>query len=565
MSRTIGIDLGTTNTACAFVDGDEPVMIPNDRGRFVTPSVVGFSEHGEVLVGEAAKNQAVARPDHTVSEVKRAIGSVDGWEIDGDRYRPEDVSAIILRAVRRDAEAFLGQDVQRAVITVPAHFGERERRATIEAGRIAGLRNTRLLNEPTAAALCYAQRSASLSRVLVYDLGGGTFDVTCLLKDGDLYTVRSTSGDRRLGGVDFDRMLHEHVCDHMEQQIGFSLREHPFVMQQLMELVERAKIELSTQETTTVALPFFGTDTGPVHVSTSINRQQFVALVEPLVRRSVKLTMQTLRESGFGVEGVDALVLSGGSSRIPLVREYLQRALGLEHVSQVNPDEVVARGAALYAAMLESGDARIQVTDVTAFDLGVESEGGAAVPVISRNTAIPVTRKRLFTTVTDDQQSVEIHVVQGNQARAQANVSLGRFLLTGIRAGRSGEPRIEVSFDIDVDGKVSVSAKDLDTGAAQEITVRLAPERENVADASSSDDIELLAGLRARAQMFYEQVRGDVDARLANELEYFLRAADEALEQGDQELAGDVCIGLDTLVRELRTLLRTAEVADVEV
>ncbi len=413
MKPIIGVDLGTTNSAVAFMDGNEPRVIPNKRGSRITPSVVAFTDSGDILVGESAKNQAIVNAGRTITAVKRTMGSTTAFEIAGRAYRPEE---------------YLGSEVHDAVITVPAHFSEAQRRATQEAGRLAGLRVARILNEPTAAALAYAYKTPGDRRILVDDLGGGTLDVTCLKKQGMDFRVLAAEGDNHLGGIDFDRLLLDRVVEKFETDSDMSIRSEPVLMQQLAGLTEQAKIELSTRESAHIALPFFGglSESGgrqrPLHLSFEINRETFNELIDGLVQRTVKLTMKAVKTAGFGIRGVDSLVLSGGSSRIPLVGSYLKRALNLEKVALVNPDEMVALGAAVQAGIL-SGEARstdkIEVHDVMPYNLGVEIEGDQFVTVLARNTAISAEAQPTFTTVSDDQASVEIHVLQGDRRAAR--------------------------------------------------------------------------------------------------------------------------------------------------
>lgn len=518
MGQIIGIDLGTTNSAVAHFDGDEPVLVPNDRGNRITPSIVAFDEAGTILIGESAKNQAVVNARRTASYVKRHLGDPQWrFEVDDRVYTAEELSGLILKKLKSDAERYLGTTIESAVITVPAHFGEAERKATIEAGHIAGLRVPRILNEPTSAALAYAHRWTGTNRILVYDLGGGTFDVTCLLQEGSEFTVRSTAGDSSLGGIDFDRLLLDAVAADFEAQSGLDLRGDPVMLQQLTELCERAKIELSTQETATVAIPFIGAGSA-MHLRRTIHRDELNELIAPLVRRTVKLTLQAVKEAGFGLEGIDALVLSGGSSRIPLVHSYLRRALGLGEVALVNPDEIVAAGAAVQAALLVNG-AGATLRDVTAFNLGVEIDGGVFVPIVLRNAQLPTTEKRVFTTIADDQHSVEIHVMQGDSDVVGENQSLGRFLLSGIRSAAKGKPRIEVSFMLDEDGLATITATDKDTQAHERIEVTPVAH----ADALPEDAVERrraleITALLSRIELLMRERRAGVDGDLQEDI-----------------------------------------------
>ncbi|MFP4373528.1 MAG: Hsp70 family protein [Spirochaetaceae bacterium] len=485
MSQIIGIDLGTTNSVAAFMDGDQPRIIPNDRGGHLTPSIWSITESGDVLVGESAKNQAIVNAERTVMHVKRSMGNREPIRIDGHSYRPEEISGYILAHIKSYAERYLGRPIEDAVITVPARFSEAARRATREAGRLAGLTVHRILNEPTAAALAYARRDADRRHILVYDLGGGTFDVTCLLQHGTEFTVQSTRGNQYLGGLDFDELIQQKVAESFEADYGLSVASDPILLQQVRDLVERAKIELSSRDSALVALPFIGGGGKPMHLRYTVTRQELNELIEDYVGRTIKLTREALEDAGFEADRVDNLVLAGGSTRIPRVRERLKEELGLEETALVNPDEIVALGAAVQAGMLAGEDDRFRLTDVMSHALGVEIDGNQSVIVLDRNSRLPAQARRVFTTVSDDQKSVEINILQGDAARASDNLSLGRFMLSGIREGPRGEPRIEVSFDVDSDGIAHVSARDVDTGIAQQVIV------------TTSDDKELARNPRA--------------------------------------------------------------------
>ncbi|AFG38125.1 Hsp70 family protein [Spirochaeta africana] len=515
MKPVLGIDLGTTNSAMAIWNGSEPEIIPNDRGSRITPSVVAVHDSGEVLVGESAVNQAVVNARNTVYGVKRRMGTSDEYLLNGRRFTPEEVSACIVRKLRLDAEEYLGVDVHDAVITVPAYFSERQRRATIEAGRLAGLRVLRILNEPTAAALAYASRCDSERVILVYDLGGGTFDVTCLRQTGSDFQVLATAGDPALGGVDFTDLLLQSVRQGFAADAGIELAD-AVIVQQLREMVERGKIELSSRDSAEFGFPFIGSDGRPLHLHRGISRSEFNAMIHGQVDRSLALTRQALTHAGIAAREVDALVLSGGSSRIPLIRQLLQEEFGSRQVSQVNPDEIVAMGAALQASLLQD-NRDMSLRDVTAFDLGVEIEQGRFVPLVKRNSPLPAAAERLFTTISDEQAAVEIHVLQGNQAVASGNSSLGRFLLDGIQRGRRGQPRIRIKFRVDADGLVHVGAIDQETGAEQEVTL------------SGAGDAAPELGRRSRVQS------------LVQRLERQVRAASEQLDPGFQREAREVC------------------------
>lgn len=527
-------------------------MIPNDRGKNLTPSVVSWTTGGEVLVGESAKNQAVVHVDRTVAQVKRAMGTNESFVVDGVSYSPVDVSALILRKLKRDAEHFLGEPVKHAVVTVPAHFGEAARSATIQAGQACGLDVVRIMNEPTAAALCGAGRTNGRRRILVYDLGGGTFDATCLYQDSNSYSVKSTAGDRQLGGLDFDTLLLEEVLEAFSQQTDIDLRANAAVLQQIRDSVERAKIELSTRTSVDVALPFIGLGGTAVHLSHTITREAFSERIAPLLRKTIKITLQVVREAGFGVQGIDALIVSGGSSRIPLVHTYLKRSLGLDELHMINPDEVVAMGAAIQAGMIERGEDTLRVTDVAPQSLGVEAYGGAFVPIVRRNTPIPARGKRIFTTVCDNQTVVEIHILQGESDKVAGNTSLGRFMLSGIRKAPQGEARIEVQFAFNDDGMVDVSAYDIDTGVRHSVSIEAAA---NTGFGTERNDG--LDAVRSRVQMLFDRLRNDIEPDLARETSHFLKRAWAADGAGTEETY-ELVTALEALADEL------ASYADVE-
>ncbi len=558
MVRIIGIDLGTTNTAAAWWDGRQASMIPNDRGKNLTPSIVAFSREGEVLVGESARNQAVTNTERTIIGVKRNMGTSNTFVVDGVTWSPEDVAGRILASIRSDAERFLGERVTSAVIAVPAHFTEAQRQATIRAGESAGLDVRRIVNEPTAAALSHASTVTDTQRLLVYDLGGGTFDATCLLQEDGRYTVKSTIGDNHLGGIDFDEVLLDEAFTEFEKQSGFAIRGVPALEQQLRDGVERAKIELSSREYAEISLPFIGNGGRPVHLSWRVSRDDFSSRIAPLLQKTVKLTMTAVRESGFGLSGIDGIIVSGGSTRIPLVQTYLKRAFGLSEVRMLNPDETVALGAAVYGGMLERGDDHIRVSEITSRSLGVETEGGSFVPIIARNTSIPVRRRRVFTTISDNQRTIEVHALQGDSELASENASLGRFLLSGVKQARKGTARIEVGFSVDEDGLVHVDACDVDTGARQTVVFEQA-----AGDASgASGDYDAVRGLRNRVQMFYDAVRGSLDSDFDSEVRHYLVLTDEVLAEGDTHRRMEIGIALEALADELAMWLDAGELRD---
>ena len=549
MGRIVGIDLGTTNSAVAYWNGSEAEIIPNDRGSRITPSVVALGEEGDFLVGESALNQAVIYPEHTVIGVKRRMGSSHRYELRGTQLSPEEISAVIIRELRRHAEEYLGESIHEAVITVPAYFSEKQRRATIEAGRMAGLRVRRILNEPTAAALAYASREKSYRNILVYDLGGGTFDVTCLQQAGANFQVLSTAGDSKLGGMDFSRLLLKQVTESFAEGSGLILAD-PVIQQQLFEMIERGKIELSSREKTNIGFPFIGSDGKPVHLKQIINRTDFNALIIDLVERSLDLTAAALSEAKLAPDEIDSLVLSGGSSRIPLVRQLLQQQIGCTHVSQVNPDEIVALGAAIQASLL-SEQRDMFFRDVTAFDLGVEIEEGRFAPIVRRNTPLPANAQRVFTTVSDDQTAVELHVLQGIGDHIDENTSLGRFLLSGIHRGQRGAARIRVSFSVDVDGLVTVQAADADTGVKETVTLS------GNTDASSAKQPSIRSRVQALTQRLESgcrQFKHELDDAFIQEARELCTLARRSVLQQNSEAILQVQSALETLLIEIHAL-----------
>lgn len=555
MARIIGIDLGTTNSVATFLDGDEAKIIPNERGHHLTPSVVSLGDSGDILVGEAAKNQAVMYADRTVRNIKRRMGQRDLISLGDRSYSVEEISSFIIRHMKRQCESFLGTEVTEAVVSVPAYFSEGQRRATLEAGRLAGLRVRRLINEPTAAALAFARNRESDGRYLVYDLGGGTFDITCLEKAGNTFTVRASRGDNHLGGADFDELLLRRVRSDFAGQVDFDFDEDPVLLQQLSDLTESAKIELSSRDSAVIGLPFVGSGK-PIHLRSTIRRDEFNELISPLLQKTIDLTMACVKDAGFDLEGIDGLVLSGGSSRIPLVRSYLHRALGLEAAGMVNPDEIVAVGAAVQAGMFEDDRHSVSLNDVTPYSLGVELDDGRFVRVLERNTQIPASARRLFTTVSDNQESVEIRVLQGDSENDEARRSLGRFLLSGIREGKRGEPRIEVSFTVDADGIAHVAARDRDTEARQSITVTPEP-----TEAESEETVvSRLSSLINRVSSLAAHQRGHLDHDFAHEVEELLDYARSAQESRNSRDLREAQVALEAVLHELNATVEQGAV-----
>ena len=540
MGATIGIDLGTTNSCMAAVEGGKPVIIPNAEGERTTPSVVAFSKAGERLVGRIACRQAAMNPDRTISSVKRHMGTDWRVDIDGKRFTPQELSAMILRKLRTDAEAFLGQPVTDAVITVPAYFNDMQRQATKDAGRIAGLNVLRIINEPTSAALAYGLDNGTPQKVMVYDLGGGTFDVSIIEIGDGVIEVLATAGDNHLGGDDFDERVAEHLLDEFQRDNGIDLRREPAALQRVREAACEAKIELSSMETTRVNLPFLAQGpSGPVHFETTLTRSAFNQVTADLVHRTEGPVTTALNDAGIAASELGCVLLVGGSTRIPAVQQKVRELTGKEPSSSINPDECVATGAAIQGATLSGSSTglvkanSILLLDVTPLSLSIETVGGVATRLVERNTTLPVHYSQVFSTAAPFQTSVEIHVLQGERPMARDNKTIGKFRLKGIKRAPAGVPQIEVTFDIDANGILTVSAKDLDTGKQQSITI---DDSERMSDAEIDQairDAEQYAaqdGVRREALSVLDEGR-----RLADAANRALASAGKQLDKAEKK------------------------------
>ena len=522
MSKVIGIDLGTTNSCVAVMEGGEAVVIPNAEGNRTTPSVVAFSKSGERMVGQTAKRQAITNPDRTIASIKREMGSDHRVNIDGKSYTLQEISAMILQKLKSDAEAYLGQPVTEAVITVPAYFTDAQRQATKDAGKIAGLDVKRIINEPTAAALAYGVDKEQTQKIMVYDLGGGTFDVSILEIDDGVIEVLATAGNNRLGGDDFDQCIMKYLVSEFKRTDGIDLSGDKVAMQRLKEAAEKAKIELSGVTSSNINLPYITADaTGPKHLDVTLTRAKFNELTGHLVDATMGPVRQAMSDAGLKASDLSKVLMVGGSSRIPAVVEAVKKFTGSEPFKGINPDECVAMGAALQAGVLTGDVKGLLLLDVTPLSLGIETMGGVCTRLIERNTTIPVKKSQIFSTAADNQTSVEVNVLQGEREMAAANKSLGRFHLDGIAPARRGVPQIEVTFDIDANGIVNVSAKDLGTGNAQHITITSSSNM-------SKDDIE-------RAVKEAEQYAAE-DAKIKEKVEV-RKQADQMVYQAEKTLS----------------------------
>ena len=556
MSKIIGIDLGTTNSCVAVMEGGEPVVIANPEGMRTTPSVVGFSKSGERLIGQVAKRQAITNPEGTVASIKREMGSDYKVTIDGKAYTPQEISARILSKLKADAEAYLGEKVTEAVITVPAYFNDAQRQATKDAGAIAGLNVKRIINEPTAAALAYGVDKEQDQKIMVYDLGGGTFDVSIIEMGDGVQEVLATAGNNRLGGDDFDNRIINWLADEFRKDTGIDLRNDKMAAQRLKEAAEKAKIELSGVMQTSINLPFITVDaTGPKHLDMTLTRAKFDELTHDLVEATMGPVRQALADSGLAPSDLNKVLLVGGSTRIPAVQEAVKKYLGKEPFKGINPDECVALGAAIQGGVLGGDVKGILLLDVTPLSLGIETYGGVFTKIIERNTTIPTKKSQIFSTATDNQPSVQVNVLQGEREMAANNKSLGIFNLDGIAPAPRGIPQIEVTFDIDANGIVSVSAKDLGTGKEQHITI-------TASSNMSKEDIE--KAVREAEQYAEEDKKRKEEVETRNQADSLVYQTDKVLKDLEGKVAEDKISAIKAKQEELRTALQGGVKTEIE-
>ena len=557
MAKVIGIDLGTTNSCVSVLEGGEPVVIANAEGNRTTPSIVGFAKNGERLVGETAKRQAVTNPDRTISSIKRHMGEDFTVEIDGKKYTPQDISAMILGKLKADAESYLGEKVTEAVITVPAYFSDAQKQATKDAGKIAGLDVKRIINEPTAASLAYGlDKEEGSHKILVYDLGGGTFDVSILELGDGVFEVLATNGDTALGGDDFDNAIMNFLAESFAKENGVDLRNDKMAAQRLKEAAEKAKKELSSAQTTSINLPFITvTEAGPLHLNMDLSRAKFDQLTAGLVERSLEPVRKAMNDAGVTNADLEKVILVGGSTRIPAVQTAVQRITGKEPFKGINPDECVSVGAAIQAGVLTGEVHDVLLLDVTPLSLSIETLGGVATKLIERNTTIPTKKSQIFSTAADNQTAVDIHVMQGEREMAAGNITLGRFQLTGIPAAPRGVPQIEVTFDIDANGIVNVSAKDLGTGKEQKITI--------TSSTNLSED-EINAKVKEAEQYAEEDKKRKEEVETRNKAENMVFETEKALKELDGKISEEEKNTVEAAKEDLKHALEANNPEDIK-
>ncbi len=557
MSKIIGIDLGTTNSCVAVLEGGEPTVIANAEGARTTPSVVGFAKNGERLVGETAKRQAITNPDRTISSIKRHMGESYKVTIDNKDYTPQDISAMILGKLKTDAESYLGEKVTEAVITVPAYFSDAQKQATKDAGKIAGLDVKRIINEPTAASLAYGlDKDEASHKILVYDLGGGTFDVSILELGDGVFEVLATNGDTRLGGDDFDEALLAFMADSFAKENGVDLRADKMALQRLKEAAEKAKKELSSAQTTNVNLPFITVnENGPLHLNMDITRAKFEQLTAGLVERTVEPMKKAMADAGVTNADIAKVILVGGSTRIPAVQEVVKKVTGKEPFKGINPDECVAVGAAIQAGVLTGEVNDVLLLDVTPLSLSIETLGGVATKLIERNTTIPTKKSQIFSTAADNQTAVDIHVMQGEREMAAGNITLGRFQLTGIPPAPRGVPQIEVTFDIDANGIVNVSAKDMGTGKSQQITI--------TSSTKLSDD-EIKAKVKEAEQYAEEDKKRKEEVEVKNQAETLIYETEKNMKELEGSLSEQEKNDITAAKDALQSALNAGNIDDIK-
>jgi molecular chaperone DnaK len=553
MGKIIGIDLGTTNSCVAVMEGGEPVVIPSAEGSRTTPSVVAFSKTGERLIGQVAKRQAITNPDHTIMSIKRDMGSDRRVRIEDKNYSPQEISAMVLTKLKQDAESYLGEKVTQAVITVPAYFSDSQRQATKDAGVIAGLDVLRIINEPTAAALAYGLDKEDNQKILVYDLGGGTFDVSIMEIGDGVFEVLATRGNNRLGGDDFDQRIIDHLADEFKKSEGIDLRMDKMALQRLKEAAEKAKMELSSVLTTNINLPFITADaSGPKHLDITLTRAKFEEMTADLVEKTLVPLRDAIKDAGLTANEIDRVILVGGSIRIPAVQEAVKREIGKEPHKGVNPDECVAIGAAIQAGVLGGEVKDVLLLDVTPLSLGIETLGGVTTRLIERNTTIPTRKSQIFSTAADGQTSVEIHVLQGEREMAADNKTLGRFILDGIPPAPRGIPQIEVTFDIDANGIVNVSAKDMGTGKEQKVTI--------TASTNLSDD-EIYRAVNEAERYAEEDRKRREEIEVRNNADSLVYTTEKTIKDLESNIdSGDK----DTLQSEIDAVKKALETGNTE-